>query len=69
MNNLINTLEIGKVFNKLNITPQNKNQVVWLSKQKATTLSAIHRPEKKLEFNYSVVDQRQQQQHECKSYV
>ena len=62
MNNLINTLALGKVLNKYNLTPQNKHQVVLLSKRKTATWSAIHRLARKLEFKQSVVDQRKQQQ-------
>ena len=60
MNNLIKTLVIGIVFKKQNLTPQNENYLVLLSKQKTTTWSAINRPEKNLEYKQSVVDQQQQ---------
>ena len=58
MNNLINHLTLGKVIKKYNLTPQNKQQVVLLSKRKTTTWSAIHRLARKLEFKQSVVDQK-----------
>ena len=58
MNNLINNLTLGKVLKKYNLTPQNKKQVVLLSKRKTTTWSAIHRLARKLEFKQSVVDQK-----------
>ena len=58
MNNLINPLALGKVLKKYNLTPQNKHQVVLMSKRKTTTWSAIHRIAKKLEFKQSVVDQQ-----------
>ena len=57
MNNLINSLALGKVLKKYNLTPQNKQQVVLLSKRKTATLSAIHRLARKLEFKQSAVDQ------------
>ena len=60
MNNLINSLALGKVLKKYNLTPQNKQQVVLLSKRKTVTWSAIHRLARKLEFNQTVVDQPQQ---------
>ena len=60
MNNLINTLSLGKVLKKYNLTPQNKQQVVLLSKRKTATWSAIHRLARRLEFKQSVVDQQQQ---------
>ena len=62
MNNLINPLALGKVLKKYNLTPQNKQQVVLLSKRKTTTLSVIYRLARKLEFKQSVLDQQQQQQ-------
>ena len=62
MNNSINPLALGKVLKKYNLTAQNKQQVVLLSKRKTTTWSAIHRLARKLEFKQSVIDQQQQQQ-------
>ena len=62
MNNLINPLALGKVLKKYNLTPQNKQQVVFLSKRKTATWSSIHRLARKLEFKQSIVDQQQQQQ-------
>ena len=61
MNNLINPLALGKVLKKYNLTPQNKQQVVLLSKRKTATWTAIHRLARKLEFKQSVIDQEQQQ--------
>ena len=60
MNNLINPLALGKVLKKYNLTPQNKQQVVLLSKQKTATWSAINRLARKLEFKQSLVNQQQQ---------
>ena len=62
MNNLINPLALGKALKKYNLTPQNKQQVVLLSKRKTATWSSIHRLARKLEFKQSVVDQQKQQQ-------
>ena len=50
MNNLISPLTLGKVLKNYNLTPQNKQQVVLLSKRKTPTWTAIHRIERKLEF-------------------
>ena len=58
MNYLINPLVLGKVLKKYNLTLQNKQQVVLLSKRKTATCSAIHRLARKLEFKQSVVDQK-----------
>ena len=62
MNNLINLLALGKVLKKYNLTPQNRQQVVLLSKRKTAIWSAIHKLARKLEFKQSVVDKQQQQQ-------
>ena len=61
MNNLINPIALGKVLKKYNLTPQNKQQVILLSKRKTATWSAIHRLARKLEFKQSVLDQQQQE--------
>ena len=59
MNNLINPLALGKVLKKYNLTPQNKQKVVLLSKKKTSTWSAIHRLARKLEFKQSSVEPKQ----------
>ncbi len=59
MKNLINPLALGKVLKKYNLTPQNTQQVVLLSKRETTLLSAIHRLARKIEFKQSLVDQQQ----------
>ena len=61
MNNLIYPFALGKVLKKYNLTPQNKQQVVLLSKRKTATWSSIHRLARKLEFKQLVVDQQQQE--------
>ena len=58
MNNLINPIALGKVLKKYNLTPQNKQQVILLSKRKTATWSATHRLARKLEFKQSVIDQQ-----------
>ncbi|WP_193741316.1 hypothetical protein [Prochlorococcus marinus] len=58
MNNLINPIALGKVLKKYNSTPQNKQQVISLSKRKKATWSAIHRLARKLEFKQSIIDQQ-----------
>ena len=60
MNNLINPLALGKVLKRYNLTSQNKQQVVLLSKQKTATLSSIKRLARKLEFKKSVLKQKEQ---------
>ena len=62
MKNLINPLALGKVLKKYNLTLQNKQQLVLLSKRKTATWSSIHRLARKLEFKQSVIDQQKQQQ-------
>ena len=58
MNNLISPLALVKVLKNYNLTPQNKQQVVLLSKRKTATWTAIHRLARKLEFKQSVIDQQ-----------
>ena len=60
MNKLISPLALGKVLMNYNLTPQNKQQVVLLSKSKTATWTAIHRLAKKLEFKQSVANQQEQ---------
>ncbi len=60
MNNLINPLALGKVLKKYNLTPNNKQQIVLLSKRKTATWSAIHRLARKLEFQQTVTQKQQQ---------
>ena len=60
MNNLISPLALGKVLKNYNLTPQNKQQVLLLSKRKTATWTAIHRLARKLEFKQSVANQQQQ---------
>ena len=61
MNNFIKPLALGKVLKRYNLTPQNKQKVVLLSKRKTATLSAIHRLARQLEFKQSIVDQQQKE--------
>ena len=60
MNKLINPLALEKVLKKYNLTPQNKKQVVLLSKGKTASWSAIHRLARKLEFKQLVLNQQHQ---------
>ena len=60
MNNLISPLALGKVLKNYNLTPQNKQQVVLLSKRKIATWTAINRFARKLEFKQSVANQQEQ---------
>ena len=60
MNNLISPLALGKVLKNYNLTPQNKQIVVLLSKRKTATWTAIHRLARKLEFKQSVAKQHEQ---------
>ena len=63
MKDLINPLALGNVLKKDNLTPQNKQQVVLLSKRKTATWSSIKRLARKLEFKQSVLKQQEQQEH------
>ena len=58
--NSINSIALGKLLKKYNLTPKNKQQVILLAQRKTATWSALHRLARKLEFKQSVVDQQQQ---------
>tara|TARA_Y100001978_G_C23285453_1_gene242292 strand:- start:105 stop:305 length:201 start_codon:yes stop_codon:yes gene_type:complete len=59
--NLIKPFVLAKVLKKCNLTTQNKQQLVLLSKRKTTSWPAIHRLGRKIEFKQSVVDKQQNQ--------
>ena len=61
MNNLINPLALSKVLNKYNLTPQNKQQLVLLSKRQTATWSTLQKLVRKLEFKQLILDKQQQQ--------
>ena len=60
MNNLISSLALGKVLKNYNLTPQNKQQIVLLSKRKTATWTPINRLARNLEFKQSVANQQEQ---------
>ena len=60
--NSINSLALGKLLKKYNLTPKNKQKVILLAQRKTATWSGHHRLARKLEFKQSLVDQQQQQQ-------
>ena len=60
--NSINSIALGKLLKKYNLTPKNKQQVILLAQRKTSTWSGLHRLARKLEFKQSLVDQQQQQQ-------
>ena len=61
--NSINSIALGKLLKKYNLTPKNKHQVILLAQLKTATWYGLHRLARKLEFKESIVDQKQQQQH------
>tara|TARA_B100000214_G_C23555590_1_gene440452 strand:- start:240 stop:437 length:198 start_codon:yes stop_codon:yes gene_type:complete len=60
--NSINSIALGKLLKKYNLTPKNKQQAILLAQRKTATWSGLHRLARKLEFKQSLVDQQQQQQ-------
>ena len=60
--NSINSIALGKLLKKYNLTPKNKQQVILLAQRKTATWSGLNRLARKLEFKQSLVDQQQQQQ-------
>ncbi len=59
--NSINSIAIGKLLKKYNLTPKNKQKVILLAQRKTATWSVLNRLARKLEFKKSVANQQQQQ--------
>ena len=59
--NSINSIAIGKLLKKYNLTPKNKQKVILLAQRKTATWSGLNRLARKLEFKQSVANQQQQQ--------
>ena len=60
--NSINSIALGKLLKKYNLTPKNKQQVILLAQRKTATWSALHRLARKLEFKQSVANKQHYQQ-------
>ena len=59
--NSINSIDLGKLLKKYNLTPKNKQKVILLAQRKTATWSGLNRLARKLEFKQSVANQQQQQ--------
>ena len=59
--NSINSIVLGKLLKKYNLTPKNKQKVILLAQRKTATWSGLNRLARKLEFKQSVANQQQQQ--------
>ena len=59
--NSINSIALGKLLKKYNLTPKNKQQVILLAQRKTATWSALHRLARKLEFKQSLANQQHYQ--------
>ena len=59
--NSINSIALGKLLKKYNLTPKNKKKVILLAQRKTATWSGLNRLARKLEFKQSVANQQQQQ--------
>ena len=59
--NSINSIALGKLLKKYNLTPKNKQKVILLAQRKTATWSGLNRLARKLEFIQSAVNQQQQQ--------
>ena len=60
--NSINSLALGKLLKKYNLSPKNKQKIILLAQRKTATWSGLHRQARKLEFQQTVTQQQQQQQ-------
>ena len=58
--NSINSIALGKLLKKYNLTPKNKQKVILLAQRKTATWSGLNRLARKLEFKKSVANQQQQ---------
>ena len=58
--NSINSIAIGKLLKKYNLTPKNKQKVILLAQRKTATWSGLNRLARKLEFKQSGANQQQQ---------
>ena len=59
--NSINSIALGKLLKKYNLTFKNKQKVILLAQRKTATWSGLNRLARKLEFKQSVANQQQQQ--------
>ena len=59
--NSINSIALGKLLKKYNLTPKNKQKVILLTQRKTATWSGLNSLARKLEFKQSVANQQQQQ--------
>ena len=59
--NSINSIALGKLLKKYNLTTKNKQKVILLVQRKTATWSGLNRLARKLEFKQSVANQQQQQ--------
>ena len=56
--NSINSIALGKLLKKYNLTPKNKQQLILLTQRKPLTWSGLYRLARKLEFNQSVANKK-----------
>ena len=59
--NSINSIALGKLLKKYNLTPKNKQKVILLAQRKTATWSGLNRLARKLEFKQSAANQQQEQ--------
>ena len=59
--NSINSIALGKLLKKYNLTPKNKQKAILLAQRKTATWSGLNRLARKLEFKQLVANQEQQQ--------
>ena len=51
-----NSISLGKLLKKYNLTPKNKQKVILYAQRKIATWSGLHRLARKLEFMQSFQD-------------
>ncbi|ABM71623.1 Hypothetical protein P9515_04141 [Prochlorococcus marinus str. MIT 9515] len=54
----VNSISLGKLLKKYNLTPKNKQKVILSAQRKISTWSGLHRLARKLEFKQSAENQK-----------
>ena len=60
--NAINSIALGKLLKRYNLTSKNRQQVISLAQRKTATWYGLNRLARKLEFKQSILDQKQKKQ-------
>ena len=56
--NSINSIALGKLLKKYNLTPKNKQELILLAQRKTATWSGLYKLARKLEFSQSIINKK-----------